>query len=55
LAEYLSYPKAKQDELKDVGGFVAGTLKDNKRKAQPLELQLRPQTTFSLFLKMILF
>jgi hypothetical protein len=32
LAEYLSYPKSKQDELKDVGGFVAGSLKDNKRK-----------------------
>jgi predicted P-loop ATPase len=33
LAEYLSYPKAKQDELKDVGGFVAGILKDDRRKA----------------------
>jgi putative DNA primase/helicase len=33
LAEYLSYPKSKQDELKDVGGFVAGTLKDDRRKA----------------------
>jgi predicted P-loop ATPase len=33
LAEYLNYPKSKQDELKDVGGFVAGTLKDNRRKA----------------------
>jgi putative DNA primase/helicase len=33
LAEYLRYPKNKQDELKDVGGFVAGTLKDNRRKA----------------------
>jgi predicted P-loop ATPase len=33
LKEYLSYPKNKQDELKDVGGFVAGTLKDNRRKA----------------------
>lgn len=33
LAEYLSYPKSKQDELKDVGGFVAGILKDNRRKA----------------------
>lgn len=33
LAEYLRYPKSKQDTLKDVGGFVAGTLKDNKRKA----------------------
>ena len=33
LSEYLKYPKSKQDELKDVGGFVAGTLKDNRRKA----------------------
>jgi putative DNA primase/helicase len=33
LSEYLSLPKSKQDELKDVGGFVAGTLKDNRRKA----------------------
>ena len=33
LEEYLKYPKSKQDELKDVGGFVGGELKDNKRKA----------------------
>lgn len=33
LAEYLSMPKSKQDELKDVGGFVAGTFKDNRRNA----------------------
>lgn len=33
LAEYLRLPKSKQDELKDVGGFVAGTLKDDLRKA----------------------
>jgi putative DNA primase/helicase len=33
LAQYLRLPKSKQDELKDVGGFVAGTLKDNRRKA----------------------
>jgi putative DNA primase/helicase len=33
LAASLSYPKSKQDELKDVGGFVAGVLKDNRRKA----------------------
>jgi len=31
LAEYLAYPKAKQDEYKDVGGFVGGLLKDNRR------------------------
>lgn len=33
LTEYMKLPKGKQDELKDVGGFVAGTLKENKRKA----------------------
>jgi predicted P-loop ATPase len=33
LAQYLAMPKPKQDELKDVGGFVGGTLKDNRRKA----------------------
>jgi predicted P-loop ATPase len=33
LAEYLNYPKSKQDDLKDVGGFVAGTLEGNRRKA----------------------
>ena len=31
LAEYLKLPKAKQDNLKDVGGFVGGELIDNKR------------------------
>ena len=33
LEEYLKLPKSKQDDLKDVGGFVGGALKDNKRKA----------------------
>lgn len=33
LMEYLRLPKMKQDELKDVGGFVGGALKDGKRKA----------------------
>lgn len=32
LAEYLSLAKSKQDDLKDVGGFVAGTLTGNRRK-----------------------
>ena len=31
LREYLALPKSKQDELKDVGGFVAGTFKGEKR------------------------
>jgi predicted P-loop ATPase len=34
LAEYLSFPKSVQDDLKDVGGFVGGVLRDNIRKAQ---------------------
>ena len=33
LEQYLSYPKAKQDELKDVGGFVGGTFTGDRRKA----------------------
>lgn len=33
LAEYLRLPKSKQDDLKDVGGFVGGTLRDGIRKA----------------------
>ena len=32
LVEYLHLSKSKQDDLKDVGGFVGGILKDNKRK-----------------------
>jgi putative DNA primase/helicase len=34
LGAYLALPKSKQDELKDVGGFVAGTLQGNRRKAK---------------------
>ncbi|TYQ14769.1 UNVERIFIED_CONTAM: putative P-loop ATPase and inactivated derivatives [Acetivibrio alkalicellulosi] len=33
FAEYLRKPKREQDDLKDVGGFVGGTLKDGRRKA----------------------
>lgn len=33
LAQYKEMPKSKQDELKDVGGFVAGTFKGERRKA----------------------
>ena len=32
IGEYKAYPKPKQDELKDVGGFVGGTLLNGKRK-----------------------
>lgn len=31
--EYMALPKAKQDEIKDVGGFVGGTLEGIQRKA----------------------
>lgn len=30
-AEYMALPKAKRDDLKDVGGFVGGTLRDGRR------------------------
>lgn len=33
IAEYLRLPKSKQDSLKDVGGFVAGSLEGGRRKA----------------------
>ena len=33
VSEYLSLPKSRQDELKDVGGYVAGTLSGPRRKA----------------------
>lgn len=31
LAEYLAMPKSRQDEIKDVGGFVGGSLKGGRR------------------------
>jgi len=37
LEEYLSYAKVKQDELKDVGGFVGGTFAGDIRKAAYVE------------------
>lgn len=33
LEDYMRLPKGKQDELKDVGGYVAGTLEGIRRKA----------------------
>lgn len=33
MEEYLALPKGKQDNLKDVGGYVAGTLSGTRRKA----------------------
>ncbi len=32
VAEYRQLPKAKQDDIKDCGGFVGGKLKDGRRK-----------------------
>ncbi|MCI6003829.1 MAG: virulence-associated E family protein [Allisonella histaminiformans] len=37
LEQYLSFPKARQDELKDVGGFVGGTFVSDRRKASLVE------------------
>lgn len=34
--EYKSMPKAKRDELKDVGGFVGGVLRGGRRKADSI-------------------
>lgn len=33
MAEYLQMPKGRQDDLKDIGGFVAGSLQGSRRKA----------------------
>lgn len=33
LGQYLAFPKSKQDELKDVGGFVGGTFDGERRKS----------------------
>lgn len=33
IAEYLAFSKSRQDDLKDVGGFVGGTLNGPRRKA----------------------
>ncbi|MEQ8176690.1 MAG: hypothetical protein ABRQ26_16685, partial [Syntrophomonadaceae bacterium] len=37
VAEYRKLSKAGQDEIKDVGGFVAGRLKEGKRKSGHIE------------------
>ena len=34
--EYISFPKDIQDNIKDVGGFVGGALKDGKRKKETI-------------------
>lgn len=35
--QYIGLPKSKQDELKDVGGFVGGTFLNDRRKAANVE------------------
>lgn len=35
--EYIKLPKSEQDNLKDVGGFVGGVLKNGRRKANEVE------------------
>ena len=37
LDEFLSYSKSKQDDIKDVGGFVGGKLKGNLRRSEAIE------------------
>jgi putative DNA primase/helicase len=37
--EYKKLPKPKQDDIKDVGGFVGGKLKDGKRKTGNVEFR----------------
>lgn len=37
LEEYLGYTKARQDELKDIGGFVGGTFINGRRKANEVK------------------
>lgn len=39
LSEYKLLPKVKQDDLKDVGGFVGGTLINNRRGNNTLDLR----------------
>lgn len=37
LDQYLALPKAQRDELKDIGGYVGGTLKGGRRKQDHVE------------------
>ena len=45
-AEYMKMSKPQQDQIKDVGGFVGGTLKSGRRKSDTVEL--RSILTFDL-------
>ena len=46
MAEYLAMTKNQQDQIKDVGGFVGGTLTDGHRKSETVKL--RSLVTFDL-------
>lgn len=37
MSEYQTMPKQKRDIIKDVGGFVGGTLKDGRRRSESIE------------------
>ncbi len=37
IDEFLTFPKSKQDDIKDVGGFVGGSLKGNLRRNSAVE------------------
>ena len=37
VLDYQGMPKSKRDNIKDVGGFVGGTLKDGRRRAESIE------------------
>ncbi len=37
--EYMAMPKAEQDQIKDVGGFIGGSLKDGRRKAENVQVR----------------
>ena len=39
MSEYQNMSKAKQSNIKDVGGFVGGSLKDGRRKSESVELR----------------
>lgn len=36
-AEYMKLPKSEQDKIKDVGGFIGGSLKGGRRKADSVQ------------------
>lgn len=39
MSEYQGMSKAKQSNIKDVGGFVGGSLKDGRRKSESVEMR----------------